>query len=114
MAKNKITATVCLFSGRPNPEWEIGVKEYNELLQVIHKLPATEIPTENFLLGYSGVIVKEGAKRIYIFNELISVTQHGGITAYTDAERTIEKRVLHTAPAEITKEIKGLLPEQLR
>jgi hypothetical protein len=113
MIKNKVTATVCLFSGRRNPEWEISRKEYDKLLLVIHSLPLAEAPPENFLLGYAGVIVTDGVRKMHAFNSIITLREKEKIKGYTDTGRAIEKSVLHTAPAAVLKEIEGMLPESL-
>jgi len=112
--KNKITATVCIYSGKPNPHWRIGLKEYDKLLLHINSLSETYPQLQKSLLGYSGIIVFAGTKNIYAFEEIITVSDNELKKGYVDKKRVVERKLLQSAPAAIQKEIKAMLPEELR
>ena len=105
-----ITATVCVFSGRRNPQWTIAEKEYHELLLAIEVLPAAAPQEQEGLLGYSGIIITGCEKKILAFNGIITVSSEGSAKGYADANHTLEKKLLHTGPSVIVEEIKGMLP----
>jgi hypothetical protein len=110
----RITATVCVYSGRPNPQWPVSKKEYDKLLLAVASLAlatATEPPS---LLGYSGILVTAGTVQLYIFNGSISVRENKISRGFTDKSRIIEKKLLTSMPAFLKKEVKRLLPAELR
>jgi hypothetical protein len=113
-SKINIIATVCIYSGRQNPQWKISLKEYSKLLLNIKSLPETKPAMQESLLGYAGIIVLAEGKSIYAFNEVVTISGGGDAHGYTDAERDIEKKLLATAPSVIQKEIRGILPAALQ
>ncbi len=113
-SQKKITATVCIYSGRPNPQWEIAAKEYDKLLLTIESLPEAEPQRQPSVLGYAGITVRAGAKKIFCFNEVITVTNGNSERGYEDAKRVMERQLLHTAPLTLLDGIKGLLPAALK
>ena len=112
--KNKITVTVCIYSGKPNPHWHIGLKEYHKLLLFVTSLPETDPQAQRSLLGYSGIVVFTGTKNIYAFEEIITVSNDKLKKGYVDKKRVVERKFLQSAPVAIQKEIEGMLPEELR
>lgn len=111
--QHKITATVCLYSGRPNPHWEMDAKEYDKLLLIVKKLPVVSPMQPPSLLGYTGLLVTDGLRSLYIFNEVVTITEGKSVQGYKDADRKTEKEVLQSAPASLLDEIKAILPEKL-
>jgi hypothetical protein len=111
--KNKITATVCLYSGRPNPYWVMAVKEYNKLLLAVKNLPVTLPRQPPSLLGYTGLMLAAEKNTLYVFNEMITVTEGKSVTGFRDADRKMEKEILRSAPVIVLEEIKGILPGHL-
>jgi len=112
--KNKITVTICIYSGKPNPHWQIGLKEYDKMLLLINSLPEAYPQLQKSLLGYSGIVVFAGTKNIYAFEEIITISDDKLKKGYVDKKRVVERKLLQSAPAAIQKEIKGMLPEELR
>lgn len=109
-----ITATVCVFSGRRNPQWTITAAAYHQLLLAVEALPATAPQEQEGLLGYSGIIITGGEKKIFAFNGAITVTSESGAKGYADKTHTVENSLLHTCPPATLEEIKGLLPGWLK
>lgn len=108
-----ITATVCIYSGRRNPQWEVPLKEYNKLLLHIKKMEDTEPVPLPQLLGYTGIIITRGKTTITLYNETITLAEEGTVKGYTDAGRILERKVLHEAPPEIFNDIRTMLPQEL-
>ncbi|UJR07261.1 hypothetical protein I4U23_011549 [Adineta vaga] len=95
-------ATIHVYSGRPNPQWQLTFDEWSQLNQLIVKLPKI---TENGLgpyqfsgrLGYSGFSAHFPAVSSY--PDIYYVAQHqqavlsnpGGHIIYNDKEKSIEK-----------------------
>ena len=103
-----ITATVCIYSGRRNPQWPIAAKEYDKLLLTIESLPRAEPQEQPSLLGYSGIIITGGEKLLYAYKGVITVTTDDAAKGYIDKEGTIEKQLLQSAPLLVREEIKAM------
>lgn len=88
--------------------------EYSELLLHISSLPVTNTQERAGILGYSGIEVVAGKKHLYVFNEVITITDGDLVYAHADKNRYIEKQLIKSAPLSIQKEINGLLPEMLK
>jgi hypothetical protein len=111
--KKNITATVCIYSGRPNPQWELGKKEYSKLLLAIEKLAPANSQEQQSQLGYSGLLVSALGKTIYLFNKVITISVGNKTTGYADTDRRIERQLFQSAPAMLREEIKAITPEDL-
>jgi hypothetical protein len=111
-SNKKITATVCVYSGRQNPQWTISPKEYSKLLLLINRLSPASAAAET-MLGYSGILVESGAQHLLVFNEIISITKAGNNKNYIDKGRLIERKLLKSVPGKIISEIKAMIPEEL-
>jgi len=109
LQKNK--ATVYLYSGRPNPEWEWKKSGHDKLLLLFqHCKPVAQAGGQDFVLGYSGcgLTVKDAQWRAW--KGLVSVTRNGKTSYYEDAGRKIEKLILATAPVAEQAIIRQLEP----
>ena len=111
--KKNITATVCIYSGRPNPQWELGKKEYSKLLLAIEKLNPANSQEQQSLLGYSGLLISVLRKTIYVFNEVITISTGNKTTGYADTDRQIERQLFQSAPIMLREEIKAIIPSDL-
>jgi hypothetical protein len=112
--KKNITATVCLYAGRPNPYWIISPVTYSKLLLSIKKLAAVNPLPQQSLLGYAGVIVTTSDTKIYAFNGVITLQKGEFQEGYKDSNREIEKKILQDMPEVLREEIKEILPDALR
>ncbi|CAF0766089.1 unnamed protein product [Adineta steineri] len=95
------SATVYIYSGRPNPRWQLSIDEWSQLNQLIVKLSKI---TENEIgpyqfpgqLGYSGfaahfAIVSSYPDIYYVAQKQQAVLSNpGGHIIYNDQEKTIE------------------------
>jgi hypothetical protein len=92
-----------VFSGRPNPQWNLTTEERAELNRLLQALP--EAKTEKPLLpglGYRGFIVTAledkatGCSEIVIFKKYVSAKCNGKLLQFTDKDRTLERWLLQT------------------
>lgn len=81
---------------------------------IIESLPEAEPQSQPSVLGYAGITVRAGSKKIFCFNNVITVTNGNNARGYADSKRVMERRLVQTAPEIILEEIKRILPEELR
>jgi hypothetical protein len=88
-----------LFSGRPNPAWQLSADEAAAFSSRIAGLPAAEQMPARDALGYRGILVfthGEGAPRsVKVRDGIVSVEQSGDVRSYRDT-RQIERWLLET------------------
>lgn len=108
----KMQIEVDVFSGRPNPHWELTEQESNEFVQRFQSLPPSS--GEGTLkegLGYRGLIVSvpgkeiEGFQEIVISNGLVVARRDNQPQKFVDKNRVLEKWLFQTG--------KGRLDNQL-
>ena len=95
-----------IFSGRPNPRWELSEELTSQFLKKILKLKTKEnfhSDLSNGVLGYRGFIVEEAnfaqtLRRFYIYNGTVNVTKDNSSYMLEDKEYSIEKWLLETSP----------------
>jgi len=79
-----------VYSGRPNPSWELSAPEVAELAKRMTALPRSRQPFVQGGLGYGGFVIQNQGKaaglppEIHVFNG-IGIPERSGITAYQDA-----------------------------
>lgn len=108
-----ITATLCIYSGRPNPQWKVKEEEYSKLLLLIQQLPAAAPQEQPSRLGYSGIKISRGEQQWYAYNGIITFSEGHKKKGYADADKQAEKKMLHTAPKKVLKDAGTMLPEDL-
>jgi hypothetical protein len=99
-------ARALIFSGRPDPTWELSPDDEQEFLEVWSQIPPARAveATTPAPLGYRGVeIVADDGRKWVATRGHLTLTVNGQTTTHLDPARTIERLVLATAPA-------GLLP----
>jgi hypothetical protein len=110
MTRSRCTGTAFVYSGRPDPQWQITDKQLETLKEVWEQLPASRIPPPRPPpLGYRGCAVQCTSGELW--------SAYGGVVAFRhgvgrsqrrlDKERRFERALLETAPA-------NSLPEQFR
>jgi hypothetical protein len=101
-------ATIYIFSGRPNPRWQLSLEEWQQLNQLIESLPKL---TENTIgpyqfkgnLGYTGFyayfsIVSSYPDIYYVANKQQAVLSNpGGHLIFIDQQKLIEKWFIDSA-----------------
>lgn len=105
----RVRAELLLFSGRPNPSWELAPEEVDELARRLGRLPAApgsgRAPDHAAALGYRGVallnvgpVSAEAPARIHVYNGLVHVTD-GRDTTLRDDGALLERWLLDLARA---------------
>lgn len=98
-----------LYSGRPDPVWNISEGVVKKLLALWESLPPAGEQEEVHPggLGYRGAFLRSNENREWMaFNGLVSLRTRAGMQVRKDAAREFEKTLLSSAP-------KGLLPQGL-
>jgi hypothetical protein len=78
-----------VYSGRPNPSWELSAPDVAELARRMTGLPRRHQPFVEGGLGYGGFVIRNPEKaaglptQINVFNG-IGIPEAGGITVYQD------------------------------
>lgn len=103
---------VDMFSGRPNPHWELTVQESQEFTQRFQSLSTDKGEgTVNEGLGYRGLIVREsgeeveGDREIVISNGLVVARGNGKFQLFTDKNRSLEKWLIQTGKGRLEDEL---------
>jgi hypothetical protein len=100
----KCTATVAIFSGRPDPSWDLRRSLLHRLESIWKRLsPAAGLPPVAPALGYRGCVVKRGPRAVW---EAFGGVVVRGKERRADPRREFERAVLNSAP-------KGVLPEEV-
>jgi hypothetical protein len=112
LGDKKMQVEVDMFSGRPNPHWELTVQESQEFTQRFQSLSADRGEgTVNEGLGYRGLIVREsgeeveGDREIVISNGLVVARGNGKYQLFTDKNRTLEKWLIQTGKGRLEDEL---------
>lgn len=95
---------VDVYSGRPNPRWDLSPHQAEEFRRLIGALPGSEsggAPADN--LGYRGLIVRGGEPGAAGDEEFVigggmvwARGSRGGARQLADANRAVERWVLRT------------------
>jgi hypothetical protein len=86
-----------VFSGRPNPRWELDETSADELRRLVDRLPpATGPPPEPPGLGYRGFVLGEGGRVLRVYRGHVSTPD----ALVADPSRTIERYLLGRIPQE--------------
>ena len=90
------TATVAIFSGRPDPSWRLSKTEFEQLENIWKKLhPSAQAPPVAPALGYRGCSVDCGPRGVW--NAFGGVVAHGD-EHRADPGRQFERAVLNSSP----------------
>ena len=89
------TASVLVFSGRRDPQWEIPTETANALIGLWHQMKSADAIIDGPQLGYRGCTLSSGGQRHW--------HAYGGIVTSDnerkqDTERRFERSILESAP----------------
>lgn len=95
------TVSLILYSGMPDPTWELTGKQARELTRRMDALPLTPVGEETSHLGYRGIYVFLGnrfapSQTIRVTNGEVIVHEGDEERWYYDAERQLERWLLET------------------
>lgn len=110
---------VDVYSGRPNPVWDLSTQQSEEFLNRVRALPKRESDGAlNDGLGYRGLKVtgselsQEGYKEIVISNRIVAVQDENKSQQFTDENRALERWLLQTGKGKIEDELYEYLSEE--
>lgn len=94
---------ILVYSGLPDPYWEIPDTRAESILLDFDSLPLAQGETfDETLTGYRGCLLKSGDGRVWrAFNGLIELNDNGKISFRRDENRLFERNILMTAPPDI-------------
>ncbi|MBP1705754.1 MAG: hypothetical protein H6Q36_1493 [Chloroflexi bacterium] len=112
VAAPRVTVTLGIYSGRPDPSWELDPAQSAALVRLLASLPAvTGVPPEGGL-GYRGfgLVIDAGGQaveRLVAYRGAVAAQGTGARQVRTDPTRSVERLLLETGrswltPAEIT------------
>ena len=87
----KLTATMEIYSGRPDPSFELNVHETEEVKERVKDLPVIKANTPNSRLGYRGFVLdNEGwtglPQSIHVFKGVVTIAKDEVETCYQDSK----------------------------
>ena len=107
--KHYWTVIASIYSGRPDPRWEITDEQADRFMALWQEAPRSEtevlIPS---ISGYKGIRMYAGEKQFLIYKEVITCMETKMRTSKKDKQRTIEMFLLNTAPGQIHQRLKEL------
>jgi hypothetical protein len=86
----KVNAELDIFSGRPNPSWELSSEEISDLARYMAGLTPAIKPAVPGDLGYRGFVISNPGKiaglpaNIHVFSGILAVTEKGSTSYYND------------------------------
>jgi hypothetical protein len=112
----RLQVVVDLFSGRPNPSWELSERQEQELLRHLAELeqqaPAQLVESPG--LGYRGLLVSPPRERGLTPRwRLFRGTAQRGTVAWPDPQRRLERWLLATAGDQLDPTIRDLVRADL-
>ena len=113
-------AELDVFSGRPNPKWNLTASESQELITRFHKLPKAESGRLEDRLGYRGIIVTTADNETDVFDVLTAsagnVYSRGsnGIARWSiDSDHAFERWLLRLSKNRVPAELYELASREL-
>jgi hypothetical protein len=102
------TGTAFVFSGRPDPEWQVPSDALTRLQAIWSSLtPGASAPPSAPALGYRGCALRCPPNEWLAYGGVVTNTAaSGAVDRRSDPERTFERMLLSTAPT-------GVLPPNL-
>lgn len=108
-----------IFSGRPNPHWDLTSQEMKEFLNLFQGLPGSK--GEEFVregLGYRGFIVTEkkgieGYDEILICGELVVARKGNKTQQFTDKNHVLERWLLQTGKGWLDDNLYQLMSSEI-
>jgi hypothetical protein len=113
-----MTAELDVFSGRPNPQWQLTSDEWVELRRRIGALPAAAESATRSGLGYRGIVItprgdeKLGFTSLLVSSGVIVASDtRGNKRTLEDSGRSLELWLLGLARTRLGSDMRGLIDE---
>jgi hypothetical protein len=101
MREASCTATAFIYSGRPDPEWEIDDENLETLKHIWQELPPSKsAPPSPPPLGYRGAGIRcSSGEKWFAYSRIVTFTRRASRPRHRlDHERRFEQTLLATAP----------------
>ncbi len=117
LSGSSLSVEADLFSGRPNPTWQLAPNDIQALQDDLAPLPLRSIPATTFDgLGYRGFIVRmiddqqqRDTLTIRVYHDIIRIEHSGTTTVYEDVTRGIELLLMQSASHNVPPDIYAIL-----
>ena len=76
-----------VFSGRPNPSWDLSPEEEAELARRLTDLRPVEQAPPDPGLGYRGFLLSGPSRQVRVYQGVLTITERGATRHYTDVHR---------------------------
>lgn len=110
---------VDVYSGRPNPRWDLSPQQAEEFLKMVRSLPKGERDTAlDEGLGYRGLNVtgdklkQEGYDKLVIGKGIVVAQEGSESQQFTDKDRALERWLLQTGKGQLEDELYEYLSEE--
>lgn len=109
-----------VYSGRPNPAWNLTAEQGEEFLKLLRSLPKTSGGAVRQGLGYRGVIVTADGGKVTGYNSIIVSdgivlgNTDTGEEIFLDANRALERWLFNTGKGFIEKDTYTMIENELR
>lgn len=115
------TVTADIFSGRPNPTWQLAPGTAKKFMKQLASLPAVANPNRTVPgLGYRGFLVEftspgeSSVIRVSVYEGLVVVTRSGVEKAFVDRSNSLEQWLLATGKKTIDHDTWNALAAELK
>lgn len=108
-----------VFSGRPNPYWDLDTQEESEFYRMFRNLPESMVDAPSGSeLGYRAIIVTgvkklEGCSEIVVFREHVAAKCDKKIAHLFDKDRELELWLLNTGKKHLDVNIYQLVRSEI-
>jgi hypothetical protein len=118
-----LTVELDVFSGQPNPRWELTDDQASEFVTILRRLPTTQASQASQAspegLGYRGFVLRPGNKSGESFDEIrvyrgLAVTRHvGRADVFSDRERLLERWLAGSARGHVSDSVLSLIEREI-
>lgn len=104
-----------MFSGRPNPQWELSADDANDVQAALQKLPPAPTTDLSDELGFRGFVCSDDSTqtRIVARRGMVWICGPAGVRCHRDPTRGLERMLFAQARARLAPELCDLLSGEL-
>jgi len=112
-------AELDVFSGRPNPKWELTAGESTEFASRLGALPPVSGRTVRDTLGYRGIVITlpggtvGGFESVVLSGGVVLGRRPGGDQTFVDRDRALERWVFQTSRGRVDEEVRKVVSPDL-
>src|SRR5262245_50509919 len=106
---------VDLFSGRPNPHWELSAAESGEVLALLDALPACPFGPPPESLAFRGFVltIPGTGERIVSYRGNVWRLKPAGNTCFRDSDRTLDQWLMSSSLSHLDSSVYELLSQEV-